>query len=325
MEHVRLGATGLQVSRLVLGCAPLGGLFTAVAGEQARATVDTAWDLGVRTFDTSPHYGAGLSELRLGAALRERPRAAYVLSTKVGRLLVAGTSGEATGADIFAESTGLGRVRNYSRDGVRRSLEDSLGRLGLDRVELVHVHDAEDHLDQAIREAVPALVELREQGVVGAVSVGIDYPAAAVRFVRESDLDCVLIAGRYTLLDQSAADELLPLCRKRGVAVLAAAPFNSGVLADPRPGATYWYRPAPPDILERAQRIAAVCRRHAVSIANAALAFPLRHPAVTAVVVGARSPEEVSSAVEALAAPPPDTLWADLAAEALVSTQRFTE
>lgn len=324
MEQVRLGATGLKVSRLVLGCAPLGGLFAPVAEEQGRATVDTAWELGVRTFDTAPHYGAGLSERRLGAALRERPRAAYVLSTKVGRLLVAGTSGEATGADIFAESSGLGRVRDYSREGVRRSLEDSLGRLGLDRVDLVHVHDAHDHLDQAIREAVPALVELREQGVVGAVSTGIDFPAAALRFVRESDLDCVLIAGRYTLLDQSAGDELLPLCRKRGVAVLAAAPFNSGVLADPRPGATYWYRPAPMDILERAQRIAAVCRLHGVSIANAALAFPLRHPVVTAVVAGARSPEEVSKAVEALAAPPPDDLWAELAAEALVPTQRFT-
>jgi D-threo-aldose 1-dehydrogenase len=323
MERVRLGRTDLQVSRLVLGCAPLGGLFAAVAEEQARATVDAAWDLGVRTFDTAPHYGAGLSERRLGAALRERPRGEYVLSTKVGRLLVAGTPGEATGADIFAESTGLGRVRDYSRDGVRRSLEDSLGRLGLDRVDLVHVHDAEEHLDQAIREAVPALVELRGQGVVGAVSTGIDHPAAAVRFVRESDLDCVLIAGRYTLLDQSASDELLPLCQARGVAVLAAAPFNSGVLADPRPGATYWYRPAPADLVERAQRIAAVCRRRAVSIVEAALAFPLRHPAVTAVVVGARSPEEVTTAVAALTAPPPDDLWAELAGEALVSTQRF--
>jgi len=323
MERVRLGATDLQASRLVLGCAPLGGLFAAVGEEQARATVDRAWDLGVRTFDTAPHYGAGLSERRLGAALRERPRDAYVLSTKVGRLLLAGTRGETTGADIFAESTGLGRVRDYSRDGVRRSLGDSLDRLGLDRVDLVHVHDAEDHLDQAIREAVPALVELRDQGVVGAVSTGIDYPPAAVRFVRESDLDCVLIAGRYTLLDQSAADELLPLCRERGVAVLAAAPFNSGVLADPRPGATYWYRPAPPDLLQRAQRIAEVCRRHAVCIVNAALAFPLRHPAVSAVVVGARSPEEVSTAVEALAAPPPDDLWDELAAEALVPAQRF--
>src|SRR4051794_23360742 len=170
MEQMPLGATGLRVSRLVLGCAPLGGLFAPVPEEQASATVDTAWELGVRTFDTAPHYGAGLSEWRLGAALRERPRAAYVLSTKVGRLLVAGTRGEATGADIFAESTGLGRVRDYSRDGVRRSLEDSLDRLGLDRVDLLHVHDAEDHLDQAIREAVPALVELREQRVIGAVS-----------------------------------------------------------------------------------------------------------------------------------------------------------
>ena len=250
MEQVPLGATGVRVSRLVMGCAPLGGLFAPVPEPQARATVEEAWDLGVRAFDTAPHYGAGLSEQRLGAALRDRPRDEYVLSTKVGRLLVAGTPGESTGADIFAESSGLGRVRDYSPDGVRRSLEQSLDRLGLDRADVVHVHDAEEHLDQAIREAVPALVELREQGAIGAVSVGIDHPAAAVRFVREADLDCVLIAGRYTLLDQSAATELLPLCRQRGVAVLAAAPFNSGVLADPRPGATYWYRAAPPDIVE---------------------------------------------------------------------------
>jgi len=179
MERVPLGATGVCVSRLVMGCAPLGGLFAPVAEQQARATVDAAWDLGVRTFDTAPHYGAGLSERRLGAALRDRPRDEYVLSTKVGRLLVAGTPGETTGADIFAESSGLGRVRDYSREGVRRSLEESLDRLGLDRVELVHVHDAQDHLDQAIGEAVPALVELREQGAIGAVSAGIDYPAAA--------------------------------------------------------------------------------------------------------------------------------------------------
>ncbi len=324
MEQVPLGATGVRVSRLVMGCAPLGGLFAPVAEQQARATVDAAWDLGVRTFDTAPHYGAGLSEQRLGAALRDRPRDEYALSTKVGRLLVAGTPGEATGADIFAESSGLGRVRDYSRDGVRRSLEDSLDRLGLDRVDLVHVHDAQDHLEPAIREAVPALVELREEGAIGAVSAGIDYPAAAVRFIRESEVDCVLIAGRYTLLDQSAATELLPLCRERGVAVLSAAPFNSGVLADPRPGATYWYRPAPPDIVERAQRIAAVCERHAIRIATAALAFPLRHPAVCAVVVGVRSPEEISIAVEALAAPPPEDLWAELAAEALVPVHPFT-
>ncbi len=324
MELVPLGATGVQVSRLVLGCAPLGGLFAPVPEQQARATVDTAWALGVRAFDTAPHYGAGLSEQRLGAALRDRPRDEYVLSTKVGRLLVAGAPGEEPGADIFAETSGLGRVRDYSRDGVRRSLQESLDRLGLDRADLVHVHDAQDHLDHAIREAVPTLVELRDQGAIRAVSAGIDYPAAAVRFVRESDLDCVLIAGRFTLLDQSAATELLPLCRRRGIAVLAAAPFNSGILADPRPGATYWYRPAPPDIVERAQRIAAICARHATPIATAALAFPLRHPAISAVVVGARSPEEIAGAVTALAAPPPEDLWAELAAEALIPNQPFT-
>jgi len=323
MQQVPLGTTGARVSRLVLGCAPLGGLFAPVPEAQARATVDAAWDLGVRAFDTAPHYGAGLSERRLGAALRDRPRADYLLSTKVGRLLVAGAGDDATGADIFAESSGLGRVRGYGREAVRRSLEESLGRLGLDRADVVHVHDAQDHLDQAVREAVPALAELREQGAIAAVSAGIDYADAAVRFVRESDVDCILIAGRYTLLDQSAADELLPLCRQRGVAVLAAAPFNSGVLADPRAGATYWYRSAPPDTLARARRIAAVCERHGQPIARVALAFALRHPAVTAVVVGARSPQEVSTAVAALAVPPPDDLWAELADETLVPAQQL--
>jgi D-threo-aldose 1-dehydrogenase len=323
MQQVPLGATSVRVSRLVLGCAPLGGLFAPVREAQARATVDSAWDLGVRAFDTAPHYGAGLSERRLGAALRDRPRADYLVSTKVGRLLVAGAGDDSTGADIFAESSGLGRVRHYGGAAVRRSLEESLGRLGLDRADVVHVHDAQHHLDQAIREAVPALAELREQGAIAAVSAGIDYADAAVRFVRESDVDCVLIAGRYTLLDQSAADELLPLCRRRGVAVLAAAPFNSGVLADPSAGATYWYRSAPPDILAHARRIAAVCERHGVPIARAALAFALRHPAVTAVVVGARSPHEVATAAAALAAPPPDDLWAELADETLVPAQQF--
>jgi D-threo-aldose 1-dehydrogenase len=315
MTLVPLGRTGLRISRVVLGCAPLGGLFSPVADETARATVDAAWEHGVRAFDTAPHYGAGLSERRLGAALRTHPRADYLLSTKIGRRLVDGAGSDDVGVEIFAEPSGLGRVRDYSRDGVRRSLAESLGRLGLDRADIVHVHDAQAHMDVAIREAVPALCELRDEGVVGAVSAGIDFVEPALRFVRESDVDCILTAGRYTLLDQSAAEELLPLCRERGVAYLAAAPFNSGVLADPRDGATYWYRPAPPDILARARRIADECARHSVGLPAAAAAFPLRHPDVTAVVAGARSPAEVAALTE----PVPEELWAAIAPQAATS------
>ena len=199
-------------------------------------------------------------------------------------------------------------MRDYSRDGVRRALAESLDRLGLDRADIVHVHDAQEHMDVAVREAIPALCELRDEGAIGAVSAGIDFVEHALRFVRESDVDCILTAGRYTLLDQSAAGELLPLCRERGVAYLAAAPFNSGVLADPHANATYWYRSAPLEVLDRARRIADVCARHSVALPAAAVAFPLRHPDVTAVVAGARSPAEVA----ALSEPVPKDLWAAL-------------
>jgi len=315
VQRRALGRTGLEVTRFALGCAPLGGLFKPVDDARARATIDAAWERGVRTFDTAPHYGAGLAEQRLGAALRERPRDERVLSTKVGRLLLPAATGEPS---MFAGEPAVRRVFDFSRDGVRRSLESSLERLGVDSVDVVHVHDPDDDLDAAIGEAVPALAELRDAGVIGAVGAGMNDAAALARIVREADVDCVLVAGRLTLLDQRAADELMPACRERGVAVLAAGVFNSGVLTDPRPGATYDYAPAPPATLERARRIAAVCARHDVPLATAAIAFPLRHREVTCVVVGARSPQEVHADVEHFERGAPEELWRELAAEGLL-------
>jgi D-threo-aldose 1-dehydrogenase len=306
MQRRQLGSTGVEVTQLALGGGPLGGLFEAVGDERARATVDAAWELGVRTFDTAPHYGAGLSERRLGAALRDRPRDEYVLSTKVGRLLVSGDQGDPEG---FAESLDLKRVRDYSRDGVRRSLEDSLERLGLDRVDVALVHDAEDFMDEAIAEAFPALAELRSQGVVRAIGAGLNYVGPMLRVAREADVDCILCAGRFTLLDRSAADELLPLCEQRGIGILAGGVFNSGILAG---GETYDYQPAPPELLQRRDELAAVCERFGLPLAAAAIAFPLRHPAVTSVLVGARSPEEVAAAANALERTLPEGLWAQL-------------
>jgi D-threo-aldose 1-dehydrogenase len=306
MDRRQLGSSGVEVTRFALGTGPLAGLFEAVGDEQARATVDAAWELGVRTFDTAPHYGAGLAEQRLGAALRDRPRDEYVLSTKVGRRLVPGSEDDPQG---FAESLPLRRERDYSRDGVRRSLGESLERLGLDRIDVALVHDAEDHMDQAIAEAFPALVDLREQGVVRAIGTGLNYVGPMLRVAREADVDCILCAGRYTLLDRSAADELFGECEQRGIGVLAAGVFNSGILAG---GTTYDYQPAPPELLGRANALESVCGRHGVPLSAAALQFPLRHPAVTCVLVGVRSPEEVRANVAAFEQEITAALWAEL-------------
>jgi D-threo-aldose 1-dehydrogenase len=301
------------MTRLALGCAPLGGLFTAVDEQQARATLDAAWREGIREFDTAPHYGAGLSERRLGARLAAFPRDELVVSTKVGRLLVpASGSRRDDGGDMFAGAPELDRVFDFSRDGALRSVEESLVRLGLDRVDVLYVHDPDDHLDQAIGDALPALADLRAQGVVREIGAGMNQAAALVRIVREADVDRVLVAGRYTLLDQSAEEELLPLCARRDVAVVAGGVLNSGILADPRPGAMYDYAPAPGELVERARRIGGICARHGTKLVAAAIAFPLRHPAVRTVLVGARSPEEVGAAAAAFARGVPDELWAEL-------------
>jgi D-threo-aldose 1-dehydrogenase len=313
----QLGGTGLRVTRMMFGAAPIGGLFAPVSEQAARATLEAAWAGGIRAFDTAPHYGAGLSELRLGRFLAGLPRAEYVLSTKVGRRLVP-ADGDVEGAEGFYGTPQLRRVRDYSRAGVLASLEASLARLGTDRVDIVLIHDPDDHAAQALDEAYPALAELRSAGVIGAVGVGMNQAPLLEWFVARADLDCVLVAGRYSLLDTSAAASLLPACRERGVAVLVGGVFNGGILVDPGPGATYDYNPAPAELLERARRLRTACARLGQPLAGVALRFVLRHPAVTAALIGARSPEEIREDLGFLTADVPDEVFARLAAEGLL-------
>ena len=321
MSGVRIGRSAVTVSRLGLGCAQLGNLYTEIDDAEADATVAAAWDCGVRYFDTAPHYGLGLSERRLGAALRARPRDAYTISTKVGRLLVPDPAGagrrDPEGFQVPADHR---RVWDFSADGVRRSLETSLTRLGLDRVDLVLIHDPEDHQQAALDQAYPALHELRAQGTIGAIGVGTKHWQTLHRFVVETDVDAVMVAGRYTLLEQPALHALLPECQRRGVSVLNVGVFNSGLLAVPRPhaGLHYEYAHVPPPVLERVQAIVAVCDRHDTTLPAAALAFAAAHPAVAAVVVGADHPDQVRRNAALLAAPPPpEQFWSDLVAEGL--------
>jgi D-threo-aldose 1-dehydrogenase len=307
----RLGRTGLEVTTLGFGAASIASLYRAVDDEQARAAVDAAWDSGIRYFDTAPHYGVGLSERRLGAALRERPCEEYVLSTKVGRLLV--PNERRTGSDLahlFDTPDDLRRELDYSGRGARRSIEESLIRLGLDRVDIALVHDPDDHVDEALAGAVPELIRMRDEGVVKAVGVGMNQWQAPLRFVTESDLDVVMVAGRWTLLDRSAAP-LLAACAERGVSVLAAAPFNSGLLArpEPVPDSHFDYAPPDPRLLDAARRLAALARAHGATLPQVALQFPLRHPCVASVVTGLGHAEHVASAAAGLQAPVPDEFW----------------
>ncbi|MBM0275273.1 aldo/keto reductase [Micromonospora tarensis] len=314
-ERVTVGRTDVTVTRLGLGLAPIGGLFTAVGDEVAHATVEAAWDLGLRYFDTAPLYGCGLSERRAGAVLAGKPRPAFTVSTKVGRLLVP-DGGDRQG--FWAESTDLAPQFDFSAAGVRRSHAESLARLGLDRIDIAHIHDPDDHLAEAVSGAYPALARLREAGEIGAVSAGMNQAPALVELARAGDFDCFMLAGRYTLLDQSGLDELLPLCQRRGISVLAAGVYNSGLLADPRPGAPFDYAPADQKLLDRATAIRSVCERHGVPLRAAAIQFPFGHPAVASVVVGARDPEQVADNVAMVEWEVPGALWADLKAEGLL-------
>jgi D-threo-aldose 1-dehydrogenase len=308
----------LPPAGLSLGCAQLGNLYRAVDDEQAFATVDAAWRRGIRYFDTAPHYGLGLSERRLGAALAGRRRDEFVVSTKVGRLLepvgaVAG--GDDGGYDVPATHR---RVWDFSRDGILRSLEASLERLGLDHVDIVYLHDPDDFREAVYATAYPALEELRAEGVVAAIGAGMNQSSMLAELARTTDMDLMMLAGRYTLLEQPALDDLLPACAERGIGVVAAGVFNSGLLARDEPAGPYDYDDAPPELLSRARRIAEVCRVHGTTLPAAALAFPPAHPAVVSVCVGARSPEQVERNADLYGEGVPASLWDDLKASGLL-------
>ena len=281
-----------------LGTAPLGGLYDAVDDDTALAVVDRAWELGIRYFDTAPYYGSGLAERRLGEALRGRPRDELVVSTKVGRLLRPDVSGW------------RGAYFDFSHDAALRSLDESLSRLGLDRVDIVLVHDPDDHYDEALTGAFAALRRLREEGVVRAIGVGMNQAELLCRFAREADPDCFLVAGRYTVLDRTAEAELLPLCEERGIAVIAGGVFNSGILAG---GDTFDYQTAPPDVVARVRALGEVCARWEVPLPAAAVQFPGRHPAVRSTLVGCRSVAELEEDVRLFGLELPVGLWQELA------------
>ncbi|MBM7085139.1 aldo/keto reductase [Micromonospora humidisoli] len=302
----------VRLTGLGFGAAQAGNLYRATTDEEFAAAVDTAWAGGLRYFDTAPHYGLGLSERRIGAALRTRPRDEYVVSTKVGRLLVPSPQDahrrDPEGFDVPADHR---RVWDFSRDGVLRSLESSLARTGLDRVDIVYLHDPDDHWEQAAAEAVPALVELRDQGVVGAIGAGMNQSHLLTRFVEETDVDVVMCAGRYTLLEQGALADLLPAAQRRGVGVVVAGVYNSGLLSRDRPpaDATYNYQQAPPELIDRAHRIADVCQAYGVTLPQAALAFVRSHPAVVSTVVGLRNRAQVTQTLTRADADVPAALW----------------
>ncbi|MEW2353006.1 aldo/keto reductase [Spirillospora sp. NPDC029432] len=327
MRTHKLGRTTVDVTELGFGGGPLGGLFAPLDDATAAQALASAWDAGIRYFDTSPHYGIGHSERRIGDLLRGKPRSQFTLSTKVGRLLVPQDPGGRMDLDEgFAVPATHRRVWDFSRDGIRRSLEDSLARIGVDRIDVLFLHDAEEHFEAALREGYPALAELRAEGVVGAIGAGMYHSGKLARLVRETDVDVVMLSGRYTLLNHSALEDLLPACAERGVAVLAASVFNSGLLATgrPAPGARFDYAPAAPEMLRRVHRIADICEAHRVTVPQVAMAFPLLHPVIAGIVVGMRSTDEVGSDVAAFGAQIPAQVWSDLRAENLLDERAPT-
>jgi aryl-alcohol dehydrogenase-like predicted oxidoreductase len=289
----------VALPRIGIGTGALGHLYTAVSDEQAEATLEHAYEAGIRFFDTAPLYGAGLAERRLGRVLRNKPRQKFVISTKVGRLVDAEGP---TGSWHF----------DFSYDGIMRSFEASLRRLGLDRVDILHFHDPDANIEEATDSGVRALRQLRDEGAIAAFGVGMNKAAILVRFAETTDIDCLLVANRFTLLDRTAERVLLPLCVEKEIAAIAGGVFNSGLLASPAPGATFNYEPAPQDLIERARALGEICGRHGVPLKAAALQFPFHHPAVNAVLIGPRSVAELDENLMLLNLAIPENLWADL-------------
>ena len=312
MKHndiVRL-RTGVEISRLSLGTAAFGGLYRSVSETDCTDTLLTAINNGINFIDTAPHYGKGTSEVRIGKAIAGRDRSSFVISTKVGRLLVP-SDAEIDEFFMDADNT-VERKFDFSAKGVRQSLESSLERLGIESVEILFIHDPDAHADEAILEAYSELDQMRSEGIIKAIGVGMNQCAIPTRIMKETDIDVVLIAGRYSLLDQEAMEELLPTALARNVDVIVAGVFNSGILANPVKGATFDYLPASDELLAKAVRIREVLDEHQVSLTSAALQFPLRHPAVKSVLVGCRSAAEVESNIEEFDKTIENRAWDDL-------------
>lgn len=332
----RLGNGGLTFTELGFGAAPLGNLYRAISDDDAFAILQTAWDAGVRYFDTAPLYGLGLSETRLNRFLRGKPRGDYVLSTKIGRLFRTTTPDKRDGLGKWFDVPSRNEVYDYSYDGTLRSLEFSLERTGLDHVDILYAHDLDvfnhktrgaldAHLAAFMAGGYRALLRLRDEGVIRAFGAGVNEWQSCQWMTERGDFDLFLLAGRYTLLEQKALQSFLPLAQSRGIGIVIGGPYNSGVLATgPIPGAFYNYDPAPPAILDRVARITAICAAHNVRLVDAAFQFPLRHPAVVSVIPGGQGVAEMQANLRAATATIPAALWDDLKAAGLLNADAPT-
>lgn len=326
----RLGNGGLNFTELGFGSAPLGNLYRSISDGEADAILARAWEAGVRYYDTAPLYGFGLSETRMNRFLRDKPRDQYVLSTKVGRLLEPCPPGARDGVGKWFDVPSRREIYDYSYDGVMRSIDDSFARLGLDRIDVLLVHDldvpnqgsranVDAKLAQLMAGGYHALERLRKEGAIKAFGAGVNEWEICQQMAERGDFDLFLLAGRYTLLEQEALETFLPLCQARGIGIVIGGPYNSGILATgPKPGAFYNYEPAPKEILERVGRIEAVCKAHGVRMVDAAYRFPLLHPSVVSVIPGGQGVAEMESNIAAAATAIPGALWSDLKAQGLL-------
>jgi D-threo-aldose 1-dehydrogenase len=324
----KFGRAGFDITDMGFGAAPIGNFLRPIPEHEAGAMIDRAWDAGMRYFDTAPYYGHGLSELRLGHYLRWKPRRDYVISSKVGRVLTAARR-EDIDFKPWVDGAAFKSRFDYSYDGTMRSFEDSLQRLGLEHIDILFIHDADVfthgaemqkvYFRQAMDGCYRALIKLREQGLVKAIGVGVNNWEVMLDFMKAGDFDTLLVAGRYTLLEQEALNELLPLCERRGTAIVIGGGFNGGILATGAvPGAKWNYAPAPAHIMEKVRKIEAVCARYKVPLAAAALQFLLAHPAVASHVPGTRTVEQMNQNLALVAHPIPKTFWQELKSEGLV-------
>lgn len=326
-ERRTLGRSGVEVTTLSFGAAPIGNFIKPFTDAEARQMVDQSWEQGVRYFDTAALYGHGLSEYRLGHALRERPRHEYILSTKVGRILRAAAPGTFD-SGLWTNPPPMAAHYDYTYDGVMRSFEDALQRLMTDHVEIVYMHDIDRYthgdgqaevFKTAVEDGFRALMKLREQGAVRAIGIGVNEADVLAEAIRRTDCDAVLLAGRYTLLEQEPLDDLLPLCAKRDLGVVLGGVYNSGILATgTREGAKFNYGPAPKDVMERASRLEVVCRRYGVPLPAAAIQFAAAHPVVSSVCIGSRTQAQQAGTADYLQRDIPTELWTDLRAEGLI-------